>query len=45
MILGEVYTHYHLPTSHIFDGDFATATPDKSKLVAHCKTVSVFTLQ
>ncbi|MES9880567.1 MAG: hypothetical protein ABW185_06755 [Sedimenticola sp.] len=33
MTLEEVFTHDHLPTSPLFDGDFTSATPDKSKLM------------
>ena len=32
--LEEVFMHDPLPTSHLSDGDFTTATPDKIKLVA-----------
>jgi len=39
MTLEDVFVHDPLPTNHLFDGDFTSATPDNSKpmaqLVAH----------
>jgi len=32
--LEEVFSYDHLPTSHLVDGDFTSATPDNSKRVA-----------
>ena len=35
MTLEEVFTHDHILTSHLLDGDFTPITSDKIKLVAH----------
>ena len=35
IILEKVFSHDHLLTSHLFDGDFTSVTQDKIKLMAH----------
>jgi len=42
MIIEEVFTHDHFPTSPLSDGDFTSATPDKTKRMAQLEMYLIF---